>query len=134
MIERWLRGESHIDFRMQCVIKRLSGKGKRGALSLMTFRKLIEFWISGVVIYHCVKTARIRSYSGPHFPAFALNTERYFTSLRIQSECGEMWTRITPNTDTFYAVYFSFIYLIIDGQQSFHFYETGLKFKKSVKD
>ena len=25
-------------------------------------------------------------------------------SLRIQSECGKMWTRITPNTDTFYAV------------------------------
>ena len=26
-------------------------------------------------------------------------------SLRVQSECGKMWTRITPNTDTFYAVY-----------------------------
>ena len=25
-------------------------------------------------------------------------------SLRIQSECGKMQTRITPNTDTFYAV------------------------------
>ena len=29
----------------------------------------------------------------------------YFqVSLRIQSECGKMQTRITPNTDTFYAV------------------------------
>ena len=27
-------------------------------------------------------------------------------SLRIQSECGKMQTRITPNTDTFYAVPF----------------------------
>ena len=36
---------------------------------------------------HCVKSVLIRSYSGPHFP-----------------ECGKMWTRITPNTDTFYAV------------------------------
>ena len=38
----------------------------------------------------------LRSYSGPHFSAFKLNTH---------SECGEMWTRITPQTDTFYAVY-----------------------------
>ena len=26
---------------------------------------------------HCVKSVPIRSYSGPHFPAFGLNTERY---------------------------------------------------------
>ena len=30
--------------------------------------------------------------------------ERYRVSLRIQSECRKTWTRITPNTDTFYAV------------------------------
>ena len=53
---------------------------------------------------HCVKSVRIRSYSGPHFPAFGLNTERFAGSLRIQSECGKMPTRITPNRDTFYAV------------------------------
>ena len=53
---------------------------------------------------HCVKSVRIRSYSGPHFPAFGLNTERYSVSLRIQSECRKTRTRITPNTDTFYAV------------------------------
>ena len=52
----------------------------------------------------CVKNVRIRSYSGPHFPAFELNTEIYGVSLRIQSECGKMLTRITQNTDTFYAV------------------------------
>ena len=23
---------------------------------------------------------------------------------RIQSECGKIWTRVTPNTDTFYAL------------------------------
>ena len=55
--------------------------------------------------YHCVKSVLIRSYFGPHFPAFGLNTERYSVSLRIQSECGKMQTRITPNTDTFHAVY-----------------------------
>ena len=52
----------------------------------------------------CVKGVRIRSYSGQHFPAFGLNTERYAVSLPIQSECGKMRTRITPNKDTFYAV------------------------------
>ena len=31
--------------------------------------------------------------SGPYFPAFGLNTERYEVSLRIQSECGKIWTR-----------------------------------------
>ena len=38
--------------------------------------------------YHCVKNVRIRSFSGPCFPA-----------------CGEIGTRKTRNTDTFYAVY-----------------------------
>ena len=45
---------------------------------------------------HCVKSIRIRSYSDSHFSAFGLNS--------IQSECGKMRTRITPNMDTFYAV------------------------------
>ena len=55
--------------------------------------------------WHCVKSVRIRIFSGPHFRAFGLNTERYGVSLRIQSECGKMRTRITPNTGTFYAMW-----------------------------
>ena len=55
---------------------------------------------------HCIKSVRIRSYSGPDFPAFGLNTERYGVSLSIQSECEKMRTRITPNTITFHAVSF----------------------------
>ena len=51
-----------------------------------------------------VKSVRIRSYSGPHFPAFWLNTERYSVSLRIQPKYGKIWTRITLHMDTFYAV------------------------------
>ena len=47
---------------------------------------------------------RIKSYSGPHFLPFGLNTERYGVSLRIQSNYGKMRTRITPNTYTFYDV------------------------------
>ena len=54
----------------------------------------------------CVKSVRIWSYSGPHFPAFGMNTERYEVSLGIQSECEKMRTRITPNTDTFYVMKF----------------------------
>ena len=53
---------------------------------------------------HCVNSVHIRSYSGPHFLAFGLNTERYGTSrLLFQFECGNIRTRITPNTDTFYV-------------------------------
>ena len=32
-------------------------------------------------------------FSGPYFPAFGLNTERYGVSLCIQSECGKIRTR-----------------------------------------
>ena len=53
---------------------------------------------------HCVNIFYIWSYSGPYFPAFRLNTDRYEVSLRIQSEWGQIWTRITLNTDTFHAV------------------------------
>ena len=51
-----------------------------------------------------LKVSVIRSYSGPHFPAFELNRERLFVSFRSQSECEKMRISITPNTDTFYAV------------------------------
>ena len=57
-----------------------------------------------ILLMHCVKSVHIRSYSGPHFSAFELNTERYGVSFPNQSECDKMPTRITPNTDTFYAV------------------------------
>ena len=53
---------------------------------------------------HCVKSVRIRSYSGPYFSGFRLNTERYSISFCNQFECGKIRTRINPNTDTFYAV------------------------------
>ena len=51
-----------------------------------------------------LKSVWIRSFSGPYFPSFGLNTEKYGVSLRIQSECGKIRTRKTPNTDTFHAV------------------------------
>ena len=50
------------------------------------------------------KSVRIWSYSGPYYPAFGLNMERYSVSFFIQSECRKIRTRITPNTRNFYAV------------------------------
>ena len=49
-----------------------------------------------------VKSVRIRDYSRLYYPG--INAERYFVSLRIQSKCGKIRIRITPNTDTFCAV------------------------------
>ena len=38
---------------------------------------------------HCVKSDRIRSYSGPHFPAFGLNTPYNSNIVRtIRTECS----------------------------------------------
>ena len=51
-------------------------------------------------IEHCMKSVPIRSFSGLHFPALWLNTERYSESLCIQSKCGKIRTRKTPNTDS----------------------------------
>ena len=56
------------------------------------------------IYMHCVKCVRIRSFSGPYFPAFGLSTEIYGVSLRIKSKCGKKQTRKTPNLDTFHAL------------------------------
>ena len=53
---------------------------------------------------HCMKSVSIQSFSDPYFPTFGLNTEGYSVSVRIQSECGKIRTKKTPNTDTFHAV------------------------------
>ena len=39
------------------------------------------------------KVSKCRVISGSYFPAFGLNTERYFAFLLIQSECGKIRTR-----------------------------------------
>ena len=69
-----------------------------------TQRVLVFHLLRGFCNVLCVKSVRIRSYFGPNFPAFGLNTERYPVSFRIQSEYGNIRNRITQNTDTFYAV------------------------------
>ena len=57
------------------------------------------------LVHHCTKSVLIRSCSGSYIPVFVLNTKRYGVSLRIQSKYGKIQTRITPNIDTFHAVY-----------------------------
>ena len=57
-------------------------------------KKAQSCWLKQSKKSYCVKSVRIWSYSGPHFPAFWLNTNF------IQSECGKMWTRITLSTDS----------------------------------
>ena len=42
--------------------------------------------------------------SGPYFPVFGLNAERYEVSLRIQSECRKIRIKKSPYLDTFHAV------------------------------
>ena len=77
-----------------------------------------------MIIFHCAKSVGIQNYSGPHFSAFGKrNTERYSVSLQytislsIQSKCGKIRTRITPNTSTFYAVFEESLCLEEDGLQ-----------------
>ena len=38
-----------------------------------------------------------------YFPIFGLNTEIYSVSLRIQSGCGKIETRLTPNIENCHA-------------------------------
>ena len=51
-----------------------------------------------------VKSVPIRSFSGPCFPVFGLDTKIYVVNLRIQSEWRKKRTRKTPYLDTFYPV------------------------------
>ena len=67
-------------------------------------RFLAQFFFKILSVFCCAKSVRIWSCSGPHFPAFGLNTETYEISLRTQSELGKMRTRITLSTDTFHEV------------------------------
>ena len=83
----------------------------------------ICFW---TLVWHCVKSVRIRSFSGLYFPVFGLNTERYSVSLRIQPEFWKIRTTKTPNIDIFHAVWVTGILLkYMGGWSSFvHIFEN----------
>ena len=50
------------------------------------------------------KVSKYGVISGPCFPTFELNTERYEISLRIQLHAGKYGPEITPYLSTFLAV------------------------------
>ena len=78
-------------------------KNKKNCLSV--WRVYDELTESLLKSNHCPTAAGKESVtSGPYLPAFGMNTERYGASLCIQSECGKIRTRKTPNTDTFHAL------------------------------
>ena len=79
-------------------------------------------FLSNLDGFHCAESVRIRSFSGPYFLVFRLNTERYSVSFRIQSEWGKIWVRSTPDTDTFHAVFYFPLLLL-----------TALLWKKYLK-
>ena len=83
--------ESHIGGNRSKLIH-LNTLNVRNKIRGRSLRKNVPFW----------------SYSGPHFLAFGLNTERYGISLRIQSKCGKIQARKILNTDTFHAVLLSY--------------------------
>ena len=56
----------------------MKDKATRNAPSYAQFKFLLILDFSTIFVYHhCVESACIRSYSGPHFPPFGLNMERY---------------------------------------------------------
>ena len=89
-------------YRHQAKTQRIFPSKSRKPLMINFFDQPVE---NDTRTHHCVKSDRIRSYFGPCFPAFGLNTERYGVSLCILSKCRKIRTRITPNTDTFHAVH-----------------------------
>ena len=70
----------------------LKNMGKKSHLKKNLLAKLLSDVFPTFPASISVKSVHIRSCSGPHSPAFG------------RCECGKMRTRITPTTDTFYAV------------------------------
>ena len=90
----------------------------------LNYFSIFNTFVRKVPEIECVKSIRIRSFSGPNFPAFELNTERYGLSFRIQQECGKISTRKTSNTDTFHGV----ILVILQWLMLPFLLKTGLRF------
>ena len=88
----------------------------------LNYFSIFTTFVRKVPEIQCVKSIRIRNFSGPNF---GLNTERYGLSFRIQQECGKISTRKTPNTDTFHGV----ILVILQWLVLPFTVKTGLRFK-----
>ena len=69
--------------------------GKKMSHTLSLSRKTAEMTCSNKIfdLFTEWKVSKYGAFSGPYFPAFWLNTKRYFVSLRIQSKCRKIRTR-----------------------------------------
>ena len=79
---------------------------KRNWFFIDLFHYLFHYHLHSLAVvpyFHCLKSFRIGSFSGPHFFAFGLNADTYSVSLRIQSEWWQIWPKNSPSTDTFHA-------------------------------
>ena len=72
-------------------------------LAMQTFQKS---FVKIILDHQWGKSVHIRSFSGPHFPAFGLNTVRYGISLWIQFKHVKIRPRKIPNTESFHAAYY----------------------------
>ena len=61
--------------------------------------------LDSVLFFIYIITCFVQSYTVTARKVFELNTERYGVSLRNHSQCGKIWTRKTPNMDTFNVVF-----------------------------
>ena len=91
----------------------------------------------GLKVQALHKKCLIRVFSWLYFPAFELNTERYGISLRIQSKCGKIRTKKTPNMDTFHAAVstlHSFIKLIRSHRMKIFCEKDGIKTLQNLQE
>ena len=68
--------------------------------SWVSLKYVFWFYLS-LLQYHCLKCVRIWNFYGLYSPVFRLNKEICGVNLFIQSKCGKIRARKTPNTDTF---------------------------------
>ena len=70
---------------------------------------------------HCVKSVRIWSYSVPHFPAFGLNTERYWTEYREILCISPYSVQMRENTDQNNSKYEHIYAVVCKSKDSFSY-------------
>ena len=63
---------------------------ENGTLGQKAMGKFFNKTFYTITKLYCVESVRIRSFSGPYFPAFGVNTKRYGVYLRIHSKSGKM--------------------------------------------
>ena len=97
-----------------------------------------------ILVIHCVKIVRIRSYSGPYFPAFRLNTELGATIISKQPcwlivSCHYSYAMYLTHLDTVYqschSVYhhFSLLNNIFKKQHFYKQHQAEIDKKSSTK-